>query len=122
MNVRMTARRFDLTEGIKKHIQERSDHFGRLFNNIVDVRWLLEVENHRHTAEATARVFGSLLTGRAEATDLRAAIDEAASKMETQLRKYKGRLKGKDPKAITAAKVAAAASEDARALGDEEEE
>ncbi|HUU45603.1 MAG TPA: HPF/RaiA family ribosome-associated protein, partial [Acidobacteriota bacterium] len=69
MNVRMTARRLDLTDGIKRHIEERSDHFGRFFDHIIDIHWLLEVDNRRHTAETTAKVFGTMLTGRAEAND-----------------------------------------------------
>ena len=111
MNVRMTARHFDLSEGTKRHIQERSEHFERFFNNIIDLHWVLEMDKRRHTAETSARVFGALLTGKGEGADLRSAIDLAADKMETQLKKYKGRLKDKDPKAIAEAKEAAAASE-----------
>lgn len=111
MNVRMTARHFTLSEELKRHIQERSDHFERFFDNIIDLHWTLGVDKRRHTAETNAKVFGALLTGKGEGVDLRSAVDVAAEKMETQLKKYKGRLKEKDPKAITEAKNAAAASE-----------
>ncbi len=111
MNVRMTARHFDLTEGTKRHIQERSDHFERFFNNIIDLHWILEMDKRRHTAETSAKVFGALLTSKAEGADLRSAIDLTADKMEAQLKKYKSRLQSKDPRAIAEAKEAAAASE-----------
>jgi ribosome-associated translation inhibitor RaiA len=38
---------------------------------------------------------------------MRSAVDAAAEKMEAQLRKYKERVKEKDPRAIAEAKSAA---------------
>ena len=107
MPVRVTARRFDLTNEIKQHIENRSQHFERFFQNIVDLHWTLEVDKHRNIAETSAHVHGTTLTGHAEGTDMRSAIDAAAEKMEAQLRKYKERVKEKDPRAIAEAKSAA---------------
>jgi putative sigma-54 modulation protein len=107
MTVRVTARHFELTDGIKQHIENRSRHFERFVQNIVDLRWTLDIDKHRNIAEASALVHGVTLTGHAEAADLRSAIDDAAEKMEAQLRKYKDRIKEKDPKAIAQAKAAA---------------
>ena len=107
MPVRVTARHFDMPSELKLHVENRSQHFERFFQNIVDLHWILEVDKHRNIAEASARVHGTVLTGRAEATDMRTAIDDAAGKMEAQLRKYKDRLKEKDPRAIAEAKSAA---------------
>jgi putative sigma-54 modulation protein len=106
MSVRVTARHFELTSEIKNHVEHRSRQFERFFSNIVDLHWILEVDKHRHLAETSAQVHGTLLTGSAEAGDMRTAIDEAAGKMEAQLKKYKDRLKEKDPKAIIEAKTA----------------
>ena len=107
MPVRVTARHFELTSEIKQHIENRSRHFERFFQNIVDLHWTLEVDKHRHIADTSALVHGSTLTGHAEAVDMRSAIDGAAEKMEAQLKKYKDRLKEKDPRAISEAKTAA---------------
>lgn len=107
MPVRVTARRFELTSEIKQHVENRSQHFERFFQNIVDLHWTLEVDKHRNIADASALVHGSTLTGHAEGTDMRSAIDGAAEKMEAQLKKYKDRLKEKDPRAISEAKAAA---------------
>jgi putative sigma-54 modulation protein len=107
MPVRVTARHFELSTEIKQHIENRSRHFERFFNNIVDLHWTLEVDKHRHVADTSAQVNGATLTGHAEGADMRTAIDGAAEKMEAQLKKHKDRLKEKDPRAIHEAKSAA---------------
>jgi putative sigma-54 modulation protein len=104
----MTARHFELTDEIKQHVENRSRHFERFFQNIVDLHWTLEVDKHRNIADTSALVHGMTLTGHAEGADMRSAIDGAAEKMEVQLKKHKDRLKEKDPRAITEAKSAAA--------------
>ncbi len=107
MPVRVTARHFELTNEIKQHIENRSHHFERFFQNIVDVHWTLDVDKHRHIADASAQVHGTLLTGHSEGPDMRSAIDAAAEKMEVQLKKHKDKLKEKDPRAIAEAKSVA---------------
>jgi putative sigma-54 modulation protein len=113
MTVRVTARHFELTNEIKQHIEGKSQHFERFFNNIVDLHWTLEVDKHRNIADTSAKVHGTTLTGHAEGADMRSAVDAAAEKMEAQLRKYKERMKEKDPRAITEAKSAAMRNGDA---------
>jgi len=108
MQVRMTARHSHLNNATKQLIQQRSEGFTRFFDNIIDCHWVLDQDRHLHTAETTAVVHGTLLRGHGEGDDLRTAIDNASAKMEAQLKKYKGRLKDKDPKAITEAKKSAA--------------
>ena len=122
MKVRITARHFNLTDDLKQHVETRSEHFTKFFDNIIDLHWVLDVENRRHTAEITAKVFGTVLTGKSEGVDFRTAVDETAHKMESQIRKYKGRLKERDPKAITAAKEAAATAESESAAGGDDDE
>jgi len=107
MPVRMTARHCELSNDLKQQVETRSRQFERFFDNIIDLHWVLEVDKHRHVAETSARVHGTLLTGRSEANDMRTAIDEAAGHMEAQLKKYKARLKDKDPRAIAEAKATA---------------
>ncbi|MEW5702416.1 MAG: ribosome-associated translation inhibitor RaiA [Candidatus Zixiibacteriota bacterium] len=104
MPVRMTARHCELTSDDKRQVETRSRQFERFFDNIIDLHWVLEVDKHRHVAETSAKVHGTVLTGRGEATDMRSAIDEAAGRMEAQLKKYKDRLKSKDARAIAGAK------------------
>ena len=107
MQVRMTARHFELDTDLKHHVDARSGQFAKFFENIIDLHWVLEVDKHRHVAETSAMVYGTKLTGRGESTDMRSAVDEAASRMEAQLKKYKSRLKDRDKKTIADVKATA---------------
>jgi putative sigma-54 modulation protein len=100
MKVRMTARHFDLKEGLKEHIEGRSGQLERFFGNIIDLHWVMDLDKHRHSAELSAQVHGSVLTSRAETGDMRTSVDEVTSKMEGQLKKYKERIKDRDQKGV----------------------
>jgi putative sigma-54 modulation protein len=106
MKVRMTARHFDLKEGLKEHVEGRSSQLERFFDNIIDLHWVMEMDKHRHSAELSAQVHGSVLTSRAETGDMRASVDEVTNKMESQLKKYKERLKDRDQRGIANGKTA----------------
>lgn len=100
MEIRMTARRFDLTDSIREHINGRSGQLEKFFNNIIDLHWVLEADKHRQQAELSAKVYGTVLVSTAETTDIYASIDEASDKMQVQLKKYKSRLKDRDQKSV----------------------
>jgi putative sigma-54 modulation protein len=102
----MTARHFDLMEGLKEHVEGRSGQLERFFGNIIDLHWVMDMDKHRHSAELSAQVHGTVLTSRAETGDMRASVDEVTSKMEAQLKKYKERLKDRDQRGVANGKTA----------------
>jgi putative sigma-54 modulation protein len=104
MQLRVTARHFDLTDKLREHVESRSRHLERFFNNIIDLHWVLEIDKHRHIADLSARVYGNVLTGRAETSDLRTSVDEVTDKMEGQLKRYKSRLKDRDQRSVAEGK------------------
>jgi putative sigma-54 modulation protein len=104
MNLRVTARHFDLTDGLRAHVEERSQHLERFFNNIIDLHWVLDIDKHRQIADLSVRVYGTVLTGRAETNDLRTSVDEVTDKMENQLKRYKSRLKDRDQRTVAEGK------------------
>lgn len=106
MKLRVTARHFDLTDRLREHVESRSRHLERFFNNIIDLHWVLDIDKHRHIADLSARVYGSVLTGRAETSDLRTSVDEVTDKMEGQLKRYKSRLKDRDQRSVAEGKGA----------------
>ncbi len=104
MQSRITARHFDLTDAIREHVDNRSRHLERYFDRIIDLHWVLDVDKHRHIADLSAKVHGAVLTGRAETSDMKSSVDEVSEKMETQLKKYKSRLKDHDQRTIAEGK------------------
>lgn len=104
MQSRVTARHFDLTDALREHVDNRSQHLLRFFDHIIDLHWVLDVDKHRHIADLSAKVYGTVLTGRAETSDMKVSVDEVADKMESQLKKYKSRLKDRDQRAVAEGK------------------
>jgi len=104
MQSRITARHFDLNDSLREHVDNRSRHLERFYDHIIDLHWVLDVDKHRHIADLSAKVHGTVLTGRAETTDIKVSVDEVAEKMETQLKKYKSRLKDRDQRTVAEGK------------------
>jgi putative sigma-54 modulation protein len=104
MQSRVTARHFDLTDGLREYVDDRSRHLERFFSHIIDLNWVLDVDKHRYIVDLTAKVYGTTLSASGDTSDMRASVDEASDKMEKQLKKYKSRLKDRDQKAVAEGK------------------
>jgi len=98
MQVKVTGRHMNPTESTRTYAEEK---FGRLAkihdadSLIADV--VLEAQKNRSNpdrflAEITIRLKGHVVRAEEAATDIHAAIDLAAAKAETQMRKYKSRV------------------------------
>ncbi len=105
MNTKVTARRFDLTPEIKNLAQENFDSLLRYFDHIISCHLILDVEKHRKLAEIQVKVFGQTLKSTGETDDMYVSIETAFDKARGQLKKYKGKLKEKKPRAINLAEA-----------------
>jgi len=123
MEVRITARHFDLTDDLKQFAESRMESLARYFDHIIDMHLKLDVEKYRHTADLNATVYGTTLSCSANSTDMYATIDEVVKRMQAQIKKYKSRIKEKDQKKIAEAKAPRASGAGvAAAEGEVEEE
>lgn len=120
MKVRITARHFDLTEDLKQAAETRLQSLTKYFENIIDVHLKLDKEKYRHTADLNATVYGAVLSCRADSSDMYASVDEVATKMETQVKKYKSRLQDKDQRKVAEAKRPATLANETSIDEDEE--
>jgi ribosomal subunit interface protein len=94
---KVTARHFDLTPEIKAKAEEEMDGLTRFFDRIVSAEYVLDAERHRRSAELRVNVHAQTLSGSAETDDIITAIASAADKVIIQIKKYKGKMKDKDP-------------------------
>lgn len=93
MEVRITARHFDLTPELKAYAEEKIYPLSRYFDRIIDSHLVLEVEKRRKKAELMLSVFGQSLVAHAVTDDMYVSIDEVMDKLERQLKKYAERFK-----------------------------
>jgi putative sigma-54 modulation protein len=100
MKTKVTARHFDLTPDMKAKAEDEMDGLTRFFDRIISAEYVLDTERHRRSAELRVKVHAHTLSAKAETDDIITAISGAADKMTSQLKKYKGKLKDKDPSEI----------------------
>lgn len=97
---KISARHFDLTEEMKQRAEAEMDSLTRFFENIISAEMVLDAERHRRIVELNVKVYNHTLSATGESDDIYNSIDMAVDKLKTQLKKYKGKLKDKNPEAI----------------------
>ncbi len=102
---KISARHFDLTEEMKSTAESEMDGLTRYFENIISAEMVLDTERHRRMAELKVRVYNNTITGTGETDDIYTAIALAVDKVKGQLKKYKGKLKHRDPEQIAETKT-----------------
>jgi len=92
MRMNITARHFEIDGELEEHIHERLMTLKKYFDKVIDAHVILAVEKYRHTAEITLMVSGITLASKEESENMRLSIDRAVSKLERQVKRYKGKL------------------------------
>ena len=93
MEIRTTARHFELTQELKDFVSKEINRLERYYDRIINSHLILEEEGYRKRAELNLKVYGTILTSQHSSNDFRTSIEAALNKMETQLKKYKSKLK-----------------------------
>jgi len=95
MQVKVTARHFDLTDNLNSYAVDEIKRLEKYYDNIIDAELTMTIEKNRQIAELSVKVYRTTLTSKAKTYDMYLAIEQVVSKMETQIKKYKSKLKDK---------------------------
>jgi len=95
MEIRTTARHFELTDSLRKFAEEEIKRLEKYYDHIIDCQLTMSVEKSRQTAELTLKVYGTKLMAKSKAYDMYVAIEQVVTKMEVQIKKYKAKLRDK---------------------------
>jgi ribosomal subunit interface protein len=99
MDIRVSGHQIDTGEALRTHVDQRLNGIAdKYFSRAVSaqVTFGKGPYDRSFTCDIVAHVpQGVVLKGRAAANDAHAALDQAADRIETQLRRYKRRLKGR---------------------------
>ncbi|MEY8766427.1 MULTISPECIES: ribosome hibernation-promoting factor, HPF/YfiA family [Francisella] len=93
MNIQITGRHVEVTDPIKRYVNEKIGKVGHYFDNITSTKVILDVEKDHQVAEAIVTVPGSEFVAKAEDKDLYAAIDMLEDKLARQIKKHKNKLR-----------------------------
>jgi putative sigma-54 modulation protein len=93
MNLQLTGHHVDITPAIREYVTAKLNRINRHFDHVIDVTVVLTVDKLRHKVEATLHVRGKDLHAECIDTDMYAAIDGLADKLDRQVLKYKEQIK-----------------------------
>ncbi len=97
MNLTISGHHLEVTPALRAYVTSKLDRIKRHFDQVVDVKVLLTVENMkekelRQKAECNIHIKGVDLFAESTHADLYAAVDELVDKLDRQVVKHKDRL------------------------------
>ena len=92
MNFIISGKNIDVTDGLKKAIQEKLGKLERYFTPETEIIVTLSVEKERQKIEVTIPVKGSIIRSEQVRNDMYVSIDLVEEVFERQLRRYKKKL------------------------------
>jgi putative sigma-54 modulation protein len=105
MRIKVTGRRFDLTDEVKKRATDEIEKLTKFFDNIQSANLVLSQDSYRFGGELSMSVARSKLIAKAETEDPLATIEMVTDKMAKQLKKHKGKMKDRQQKRVAEKKV-----------------
>ena len=97
MNLTISGHHLEVTPALRSYVTGKLDRITRHFDQVVDVKVLLAVENMkekelRQKAECNIHIKGIDLFAESTHSDLYAAVDDLVDKLDRQVVKHKDRL------------------------------
>ena len=99
MNLVISGKNIDITEGLRSAVEEKIGKLERYFNESTEVNVTLSTEKNRQKIEVTIPMKGSIIRAEETSTDMYVSIDLVEEVIERQLRKYKNKLIDKEQNA-----------------------
>lgn len=99
MNLVISGKNLDITEGLRSAIEEKIGKLERYFTDTTEVHVTLSTEKNRQKIEITIPMRGSIIRAEEVSSDMYVSIDLVEEVIERQLRKYKNKLIDKEQNA-----------------------
>ena len=96
MNIIISGRNIELTDGLKAAVNEKLSKLNRYFTPNTEVQVTLSVEKDRQKIEVTIPVKGNIIRSEQVSNDMYVSIDLVEEVIERQIRKYKTKLVSKN--------------------------
>ncbi len=89
MNLHLTGHQLEITPAMRDYVTGKLDRIARHFDHVIDVRVILSVEKLKHRIEANVHLSGKDIFVESHDTDMYAAIDALADKLDRQILRHK---------------------------------
>ncbi|MBR0278009.1 MAG: ribosome-associated translation inhibitor RaiA [Clostridia bacterium] len=92
MKVKISARKMDLTSGIKDYVEKKLAKLDKFFDESAEAKITMSVEKNRQKIEATIYSKNTIYRVETVTSDMYATMDKVIDDIERQIRKNKTRL------------------------------
>ena len=92
MRITISGKNIEITEGLRKAVEEKLSKLERYFTPETDVTVTLSVEKERQKIEVTIPVKGNIIRSEQVSNDMYVSIDLVEEVIERQLKKYKNKI------------------------------
>lgn len=92
MQITLSGYHVEVTPALRAYVTGKLERIERHFDHVTDIKVVLSVEKQRQKAEATLNLSGASLYADAVETDMYAAIDALADKLDRQIKRHKEKL------------------------------
>jgi putative sigma-54 modulation protein len=89
MHLSVTGHHVEITPALRAYVEKKLERIVRHFDHVIDVHCVLTVEKLRQSAEATLHVRGNAIHVNDVQSDMYAAIDGLADKLDRCVKKHK---------------------------------
>ena len=92
MQLNVTGHHVTVSPALREYVNAKLKRIERHFDHVSDIHCILTVEKLQHKAEATIDLAGGKIHADSSASNMYAAIDALADKLDRQVRKFKEKL------------------------------
>ncbi len=98
-HVVVTGRHVAVTDPIKDYAHKKIEHLGLEFPRVLEARFILDVDKHRHIAEVILHCANHItIEAKEESDNLYASIDGVVDKAQRQLTRAKSKIQRHQPR------------------------
>ncbi|MFH1480807.1 MAG: ribosome-associated translation inhibitor RaiA [Pseudomonadota bacterium] len=112
MDITVTFRRMEPIESLKIYAEEKISKIDKYFDFPIEAHIVMSLEKFRHIADVTLSLDGVRIKGVEETGDMYSAIDQVVDKIETQVKKYRAKIRDRRPENIKGEDVLDAEAEE----------
>ena len=92
MRYTITGRNIEITDGLKKAVEEKLHKLGKYFTEDTEAKITLSVQKEAHKIEVTIPTKQGLIRAEEVSEDMYASIDKVEDIIERQIKKFKNKL------------------------------
>lgn len=101
-NIRVFGKNIEITNAIKDYVTEKMHKIERLTSSLMEVNITLEVQRLDHSVNISVKFSHFRVNVHAKTLEMYSAIDRAFEKLDSKMRRWKGRIQDHHAKGVSA--------------------